>query len=104
MKRRIEEKPTARVSILYDQQVKKFRRDNGSAGAVPVFDRVKSSIYEYRAFQHPQVPKSLSKIDVPERLTRTLMGQSFLFCNNRLASIFAFASPMAIRILGKNEH
>ncbi|CAF1550466.1 unnamed protein product, partial [Rotaria sordida] len=69
IKRKIEEEPTAPVSLLYDQQVKKFRKENGSAAAVPVFDRIKSSLYEYRSSQHPPIPKSLSTIDVPERLT-----------------------------------
>ncbi|CAF0795920.1 unnamed protein product [Rotaria sordida] len=69
IKRKIEEEPTATVSLLYDQQVNKFRKENGSAAAVPVFDRIKSSLYEYRSSQHPPIPKSLSTIDVPERLT-----------------------------------
>ncbi|CAF4340244.1 unnamed protein product, partial [Rotaria sordida] len=104
IKRRIEEEPTAPVSLLYDQQVKKFRRENGSAGSVPIFDRVKSSLYEYRSSMQPPIPKTLSSIIVPHRLTRTLMDQNFLFCHNRLASILGFASPMAVQLLGANEH
>ncbi|CAF4228058.1 unnamed protein product, partial [Rotaria sordida] len=104
IKRRIEEEPTAPVSLLYEQQVKKFRRENGSAGSVSIFDRVKSSLYEYRSSMQPPIPKTLSSIIVPHRLTRTLMDQNFLFCHNRLASILGFASPMAIRLLGANEH
>ena len=40
IKRRIEEEATAPVSLLYDEQVKKFRGENGSAD----FDGVKSSL------------------------------------------------------------
>ncbi|CAF5027825.1 unnamed protein product [Rotaria sp. Silwood1] len=104
IKRRIEEEPTAPVSLLYDQQVKKFRRENGTAAEVPVFDRIKSSLYEYRSSKQPPIPKTLASIDVPYSLTRTLMGQNFLFCNNNLLSILGFASPMAIQLLGANPH
>ncbi|CAF4897831.1 unnamed protein product [Rotaria sp. Silwood1] len=55
-----------------------YEKENGSAAAVPLFDRIKTSLYEYRSSQHPPIPKSLSTIDVPERLTRTLMGDHFL--------------------------
>jgi hypothetical protein len=41
MKRRIDEDPATPVSILYEQEVKKFRRENGTAGLVPVFDRIR---------------------------------------------------------------
>ena len=104
IKRRIEEGPTAPVSLLYDQQVKKFRCENGSAGAIPIFDRVKSSLYEYRSSKQPLIPKILSSIIIPRRLTRTLMNQKILFCHNYLASVLGFASPMAVQLLGANEH
>ncbi|CAF3898836.1 unnamed protein product [Rotaria sordida] len=52
----------------------------------------------------PPIPKTLSSIIVPHRLTRTLMYQNFLLCHNRLASILGFASPMAVQLLGANEH
>ncbi|CAF1328275.1 unnamed protein product [Rotaria sordida] len=32
------------------------------------------------------------------------MYQNFLLCHNRLASILGFASPMAVQLLGANEH
>ena len=103
IKRRIEEEPTAPVSLVYDQQVKKFRRENASAGAVPIpiFDRVKSSLYEYRSSKQPPIPKILSSIIILHYLARTLMDQNFLFYYNYLASVLGFASPMA---LGANEH
>ena len=104
IKRRIEEEPTAPVSLLYDQQVKKFRRENGSADAVPIFDRVKSSLYEYRSSKQPPIPKTLSSIIISHRLTRTVMDQNFLFCHNDLASVLGFASSMAVQLLGANEH
>lgn len=44
IKQRIDEEPTAPVSLLYDQAVKKFRREHGNAGTVSVFDRVKSAL------------------------------------------------------------
>jgi hypothetical protein len=104
IKRRIEEEPTAPVSLLYDQQVKKFRRDNDSAAAVPIFDRVKSSLYEYRSLKQPPIPKTLTSIDIPDRLTRTLMHENFLFCNNKSVSIVGFASRTAIQLLSANLH
>ena len=104
IKRRIEEELTAPVSLLYDQQVKKFRRENGSAGAVPIFDSVKSSLYEYRSSKQPPIPKTLSSIIISHRLTRTLMDQNFLFCHNHLALVLGFASPIADQLLSANEH
>ena len=104
IKRRIEEESTAPVSLLYDQQVKKFSHENGSADAVLIFDRVKSSLYEYRSSKQPPIPKTLSSIIIPHRLTRTLMDQNFLFCHNHLASVLGFASPMTVQLLGANEH
>ncbi|CAF4453163.1 unnamed protein product [Rotaria socialis] len=104
IKRRIEEEPTAAVSLLYDQQVKKFRRENGTAASIPVFDRVKSSLYEYRSSKQPPVPKALSSIDIPYRLTRTLLDQNFLLCNNQLVSVVGFASSIGIKLLGDNAH
>ncbi|CAM4828975.1 unnamed protein product [Rotaria magnacalcarata] len=104
IKRRIEEEPTAAVSLLYDQQVKKFRRENGTAASIPVFDRVKSSLYEYRSSKQPLVPKALSSIDIPYRLTRTLLDQNFLLCNNQLVSVVGFASSIGIKLLGDNAH
>jgi hypothetical protein len=77
IKRRIEEELTAPVSLLYDQQVNKFRHDNGSAAAVPIFDRVKSSLYEYRLAKQPPIHKTLTSIDIPDQLTCTLMDQTF---------------------------
>ena len=32
------------------------------------------------------------------------MDQNFLFCHNHLASVFGFASPMAVQLPGANEH
>ena len=78
LKRKIEEEFTPPVSLLYDQEAKKFRGENGSAAAILVFARVKSSLYEYWSRQHPPIPKSLSTVDVPGRLTRTLLGHDFL--------------------------
>ena len=40
IKRRIEEELTALVSLLYDQQVKEFRRENNSAAAISVPRRI----------------------------------------------------------------
>ena len=40
IKRRIEEEPTVPVSLLYDQQVKEFRRENISAAAISVPRRI----------------------------------------------------------------
>ncbi|CAF3427878.1 unnamed protein product [Rotaria sp. Silwood1] len=77
---------------------------NASTGEVPVFDRIKSSLCEYRSFQHPPVSKSLSTINVPDQLTRTLMGDKFSFCNNRQAPILAFAAPKTIQLLDTNAH
>ncbi|CAF0831523.1 unnamed protein product [Rotaria sordida] len=104
IKRRIEEEPIAPVPLLYYQQVKKFRQENDSGAAVPVFDRVKSSLCEYCSFQHPPIPKSLSTIDVSSQLTRTLMRNNLFFYNNRLASILTFASPTAIQLPDTNSH
>jgi hypothetical protein len=102
IKRRIEEEPTTPVSLLYDQQVKSL--DVIVAAAVPVFDRVKSSLYEYHSSKQPPIPKTLTSIDVPCRLTRTLMDQNFLFCNNKFVSIIGFASRMGIQLLSRNPH
>ena len=78
IKRRIEEEPTAPVSLLYDQQVKKFRSENGSAATIPVFTSDQSCLYECRLSKQPPVPTTLESIDVPNSLTRTLMNQNFL--------------------------
>ena len=104
IKRRIEEEPTAPVSLLYNQQVKKFRPENGSATATPVFTSVKFSLYEYRSSKQSPAPKTLEPIDVPYSLTRTLMSQNFLFCNNILVHALGFASPTTIQFLGANLH
>ncbi|CAF1227190.1 unnamed protein product [Rotaria sordida] len=104
IKPRIEEEPTATVALLYDQQVKKFRRENGAADSIPVFDRVKSSLYKYRSFKHPPVSKALSSSDIPYGLTRTLLDQKFLFSNNHLASLLGFASSVGIKLLCDNVH
>ncbi|CAF1335422.1 unnamed protein product [Rotaria sordida] len=104
IKRRIDEDPGSPVSVLYEQQVKKFRRENGAAGSVPVFDRVKSSLYEYRSSKHPPVLKSLSSIEVSYRLTRTLMDDRFLLNHNRIAMILTFSSLAAMKLLGNDEH
>ncbi|CAF2191234.1 unnamed protein product [Rotaria magnacalcarata] len=89
IKRRIEEEPTAPVSLLYDKQVKKFRRENGTAASIPVFDRVKSSLYEYWTSKQPPVPK---------------LDQNFLLCNNQIVSVVGFASSIGIKLLGDNAH
>ncbi|CAF3421432.1 unnamed protein product [Rotaria sp. Silwood1] len=104
IKRRIDEDPATPVSVLYEQQVKKFRRENGAAGSVPVFDRVRSCLYEYRSSKHPPVPKSLSSIEVPYRLTRTLLDDRFLLNHNRTSMILTFSSLAAMKLLGNNEH
>ena len=58
VKRQIEEELIAPISLLYDQQVKKFRRKNASVAEIPVFTSVKSSLYEYRSFKQPPVLKT----------------------------------------------
>ncbi len=73
------------MSLLYDEEVKKFRRENVTARSVPLFDRVKSSLYEYRASKHPPLPKSFSSIEVPYRLTRTFLDHMFFL---RLINFF----------------
>ena len=103
IKKRIDQEPTAPVSMLYDQEVKKFRRDHGNAGAVPVFDRIKSSLYEYRSSKQPRVPATLSSITVPYSLSRTLTNENFLFCSN-VRSIFGFCSLTSLGLLGSNQH
>jgi hypothetical protein len=74
MKPRIEKDPATPVSILYEQEVKKFRRENGTARLVPEFDRVRSCLHNSRSLKHPTLPKSLSTIEVPHPLTRTLFN------------------------------
>ena len=103
IKQRIEEEPTASVSILYEQEVKQFRRENGNAGTVPVFDRIKSSLYEFRSSKQVSVPKTLSSIEVPYVLSRTLTDQNFLFCSN-VRSVFAFCSIASIQLMGATPH
>ncbi|CAF0874973.1 unnamed protein product [Adineta ricciae] len=58
----IDKEPTASVSMLYDEQVKKFRRTNGNVSAVPVFDRMKSSLHHYRSSKQRKIPKDSSSI------------------------------------------
>ena len=103
IKQKVDKEPTAPVSILYEQEVKKFRREHGNAGAVPVYDRVKSSLYDYRSSKQPRVPKTLSSIEVPYPLSQTSTNESFLFCSNVL-SIFGFSSLTSLRLLGSNQH
>ena len=103
IKLRIEEEPTAPVSILYEQEVNKFRRENGNAGEVPVFDRIKSSLYEFRSSKQVTVPKTSSAIEVPYVLSRTLTDKNFLFCSN-VRSVFAFCSITSIQLMGATPH
>ena len=62
LNRRIDKDPVTPVPLLYDQVVKKFKRENGTTGSVPMFDRVKSSLYKYRSSKHSPALKSLSTI------------------------------------------
>ena len=57
-----------------------------------------------RRSNHQFQIRTLSSIIIPHRLTRTLMDQSFLFCHNHLSPVLGFASPMAVQLLGANEH
>ncbi|CAF4570257.1 unnamed protein product, partial [Rotaria magnacalcarata] len=40
----------------------------------------------------------------PYRLTRTLLDQNFLLCNNQLVSVVGFDSSIGIKLLGDNAH
>ncbi|CAF4524225.1 unnamed protein product [Didymodactylos carnosus] len=55
IKKRILEEPTTPIPQIYDQQVKKFRRDNGSAATVPVFDSIRQSLYYTRLSVLPEL-------------------------------------------------
>ena len=90
--------------MLYDQHVKNFRRENGSAVAIPVFISVKSPLYECRSSKQSPVSKTLEPIDVHCSLTGTLMNQNLLFCSNILVHTLGFASPTTIQFLGANPH
>jgi hypothetical protein len=104
IKQRIENEPTTPIPLLYDEQVKKFRRNYGSAATVPIFNHVKTALYDYRSTFHPPIPKSLSSINVPYQLSRTISDDEFLFCNNPSTSALGFASATSLNILGSNEH
>jgi hypothetical protein len=61
-------------------------------------------LYNYRSLKHPPLPKSLSSIEVPHLLTRTLLNDQFLLNHNRRAMILTFSSLTAIKLLGENHH
>ncbi|CAF0995283.1 unnamed protein product [Didymodactylos carnosus] len=101
----IVEKSTTPVTQAYNEQVKKFRRENGSAATIPIFDTIKSSLYTTRAMIHPKLPKSLSSLIIPPHMTRTSLEENFLFCNNPAPySVLGFSSPTALQILSDNPH
>ncbi|CAF0844282.1 unnamed protein product [Didymodactylos carnosus] len=79
--RQIVEEQTTLVAQVYNEQVKKFRSEHGSADTIPIFGTIKSSLYTTRAMIHPKLPKSLSLI-IPPHMTRTSLDETFLFCNN----------------------
>ncbi|CAF1546148.1 unnamed protein product [Didymodactylos carnosus] len=56
IKRQIVEEPTTPVTQVYNEQVKKFRRENGSAATISIFDTIKSSLYTTRAMIHLNCP------------------------------------------------
>ncbi|CAF0866108.1 unnamed protein product [Didymodactylos carnosus] len=102
VKRKAVEDPKTPIQQVYNDEVIKFRQ-YGTASAVPVFDYIRPTAYRKRQSVLPPLPKSISSIVVPPPLKITSMGQPFLFCDTpRNHKILDFASPDAIRFLGKS--
>ncbi|CAF4422397.1 unnamed protein product, partial [Didymodactylos carnosus] len=85
IKKRILEEPTTPIPQIYDQQVKKFRRDKGSAATVPVFDSIRQSLYYTRSSVFPLLPKTLESLVIPQQMAY-------------------FFSTSALEISGKSQH
>ncbi|CAF1077092.1 unnamed protein product [Didymodactylos carnosus] len=85
IKKRVLEEPTTPIPQIYDQQVKKFRRENGSAATVPVFDSIRQSLYSTRLSVFPLLPKTLQSLVIPQQMA-------------------CFYSMASLEILGKSQH
>ncbi|CAF1015385.1 unnamed protein product [Didymodactylos carnosus] len=104
IKRRIMTEPTAPIPQIYDQHVKKFRRENGTAAFVPVFCSVKQQFYDARLFVFPSLPKILQSLVILHQVTRTSLGEQFLFCDNPYPTLLlGFCSSSSLEILLLNS-
>ncbi|CAF1419324.1 unnamed protein product, partial [Rotaria sordida] len=105
LKRRVLSDIEKPIPTIYDEEVKKFRRENGSAATIPVFDSWKSTLYSVRKSILPPVPTLLSSIEIPRDMHFNNTNQPFLFYNSPTPhKVIAFASEPALKILSKNHH
>ncbi|CAF1154928.1 unnamed protein product [Rotaria sordida] len=105
LKRRVLSDIEKPIPTIYDEEVKKFRRENGSAATIPVFDSWKSTLYSVRKSILPPVPTLLSSIEIPRDMHFNNTNQPFLFYNSPTPhKVIAFASEPALKILSENHH
>ncbi|CAF1564340.1 unnamed protein product [Didymodactylos carnosus] len=65
LKRRVLTDINEPIGKIYEEEVKKFRRDNGSAGLIPIYSTWKTTLYNIRKTLLPPTPTLLSSITVP---------------------------------------
>ncbi|CAF3764873.1 unnamed protein product [Rotaria magnacalcarata] len=105
LKRRMLDDVDQPVTKVYEEEVKRFRRENGTAGPVPVFGAWKSALYRIRKTLLPPTPVSLSSIIIPDDMCYNNSKKEFLFCNSPTPhKVIAFASEQALKLLSNNPH
>ncbi|CAF1545159.1 unnamed protein product [Rotaria sordida] len=105
LKRRVLTDIDQPVTKIYEDEVKKFRRENGTAGPIPVFEAWKTTLYSIRKKILPPTPISLSSIIIPADMCINNNNQEFLFCNSPTPhKVIAFASEQALQLLSNNPH
>ncbi|CAF1017368.1 unnamed protein product [Rotaria sp. Silwood1] len=105
IKRRVLADVDVPIGKIYEEEVKRFRRVNGSAATIPVFDAWRSTLYSIRKTTVPSVPTSIDSITIPDIMSFTHSHEQLLFCyTNAPHKIIAFASESALKILSKNHH
>ncbi|CAF3341244.1 unnamed protein product [Rotaria socialis] len=105
LKRRVITDVDKSIGKIYEEEVKKFRRANGSAATIPIFDTWRSTLYNTRRAILPIIPTSLDSITIPESMSFTHTNEQFLFCNSTTPhKVIAFASETGLKILSENHH
>ncbi|CAF0968541.1 unnamed protein product [Rotaria magnacalcarata] len=105
LKRRVLDDVDQPISKIYEEEVKKFRRENGTTGPVPVFQAWKSTLYSIRKTILPPTPLSLSSIIIPGDMYFNNTKQEFLFCNSSTPNkVITFASDQGLKLLSKSPH
>ncbi|KRZ80081.1 hypothetical protein T10_13377, partial [Trichinella papuae] len=89
---------TKPIPAIYDEEASAASAQPSTSGHCPLFKRVKSTMYNYRAKRFPKLPQHRRDLQIPVPFRKTKAGDEFLLWQSASRHILVFAMGSNIRL------